>query len=197
MNKKVVISIVGIILLVVAGGYMLTKKDSNKSTATDVSKTSTTIEQKDAEDLGLCNIVDISTIKSALGAAAEKLTGPNNTGVTRLGGGDKGQTCVYPFKEGGNQSDSFYTDLADYSKESFDKVADITANSGTDISGIGDRAKFTSSEPLTGGVEFTITAVKDTKVYLFVISQPKDATTFDASSAQTALTKIAQAAKLN
>ena len=98
MNKKVVISIVGIIL-VVAGGYMLTKKDSNKSTATDVSKTSTTIEQKDAEDpRALQNIVDISTIKSALGAAA-KLTGPNNTGVTSLGGGDKGQTWYIHLKK--------------------------------------------------------------------------------------------------
>lgn len=200
MNKKVTIIIVGIVALVIVGGALFMGKDEKKTSNTvsnDTTSESSTIEQKQGEDLGLCTAVDIATIKSALGSAADKLSGPNNTGVTSLGDGDKGQTCVYPFAEGGNQSNSFYTDLADYSKESFDKVADITATSGTDVSGVGDRAKFTSSEPLTGGVEFTITAVKGTKVYLFVISQPKDATTFDASSALTALTTIAQSAKLN
>lgn len=199
MNKKVTITIVGIVVLVAVGAFIFTNtnKDKSSSQKAAVDSKSTTIAQKDDEDLGLCKIVDKSTIKSALGTAADNLSGPNNTGVTSLGDGDKGQTCVYPLVEGGSQSNSFYTDLAVYSKQSFDKVADITATSGTDVSGVGDRAKFKTSEPLTGGSEYTITAVKGTNVYLFVISQPKGATAFDESSAQQALTTIARAAKLN
>ncbi|MCA0228414.1 hypothetical protein LCH21_03100 [Patescibacteria group bacterium] len=199
MDKKVTITIIGVVVFVVAGVLLFTgmNKDKSSDKQTTATTNSKTIEQKDEEDLGLCKVVDMTTIKSALGAAADTLSGPNNTGVTSLGDGDKGQTCVYPFSEGGSQSNSFYTDLADYSQESFDNVADITATSGSDVSGVGDRAKFTSGDTLTGTMEYTITAVKDTKVYLFVISQPKDATTFDESSALSALTTIARAAKLN
>ena len=199
MDKKVTITIIGVVVFVVAGVLLFTgmNKDKSSDKQTTATTNSKTIEQKDEEDLGRCKVVDKTTIKSALGAAADTLSGPNNTGVTSLGDGDKGQTCVYPFSEGGSQSNSFYTDLADYSQESFDNVADITATSGSDVSGVGDRAKFTSGDTLTGTMEYTITAVKDTKVYLFVISQPKDATTFDESSALSALTTIARAAKLN
>ena len=93
-------------------------------------------------------------------------------------------------------SNSFYTDLAQYSHESFDKVADFTATSGTPVSGVGDKATYAAGQPLTGSKEFTITAVKGTNVYLFVISQPKDATSFDEASALKALTTIAQSATL-
>ena len=80
---------------------------------------------------------------------------------------------VYPFKEGGNQSDSFYTDLADYSKESLIKSLILQQIAVQILAVLVIELEIHSSEPLTGGVEFTITAVKDTKVYLFVISQPK------------------------
>lgn len=198
MDKKVIAIIAGIIIVVLlgAGGIFVLNQ---KNTTADSSTAGTTTAKADTtkeDDLGLCSIIDTATVKSALGSAAANLSGPNNSGVTSLGDGDKGQTCVYPLVEGGTVSNSFYTDLAVYSQESFDKIADFTATSGTDVSGVGDKAKFKSSEPLTGGTEFTITAIKGTKVYLFVISQPKGAVTFDDTSALAALTTIAQSAKL-
>ena len=174
------------------------KKDGSKSVSENPAPTQQRdVAKSDEKDLGLCKVIAITDIKSALGSAAATLSGPNNTGVTSLGDGDKGQTCVYPFTEGGDVSNSFYTDLAQYSQESFDKVADFTATSGTPVSGVGDKATYAASQSLTGGKEFTVTAVKGTNVYLFVISQPKDAASFDEASALKALTTIAQSAKLN
>lgn len=186
-----------VIVLVVGGIVLLSKNKGDKtvttsSTASQDSKSSET----NKDDLGLCAIIETSVVKEALGSAAANMTGPENSGVNGLGDGDKGQTCVYPFVEGGSVSNSFYTDLAQYSKDSFDKIASFTATSGTPVSGVGDKATYASSEPLTGGKEFTITAIKGTSVYLFVISQPKNAVTFDDSSALTALSTIAQSAKL-
>ena len=145
----------------------------------------------------MCNIVEVSTVKSALGAVAANVTAPDNTGVVSLGDGDKGQTCVYPFEAGGNAQNGFYTDLATYSAESFALISDFTATSGTPVSGVGDKAVFEAAgDTGIGTNEYSITAVKGTDVYLFVISEPKDAVTFDEASALEALTTIAQSAKL-
>lgn len=200
MDKKVAIIIAGLAVLIVAAGvvFFVTKDKGNPEASSGSQSAATTdaTPQSAREDLGLCDIVDKAAVKSALGAAAENLAGPNNTGVTGLGDGDKGQTCVYPFVKDGNTNNSFYTDLAQYSQKSYEAVADFTATSGTQVSGVGDRATFQSGDTVLGAKEFTITAVKGTNVYKFVISQPKNAVTFDDASAQTALTTIAQAAKL-
>ena len=200
MDKKkliiVCVTVVAVAMLVIA--ISVGKKDNSKAVSENPTPSQQNDRaQSDEKDLGLCKIIAIADIKSALGSAAATLSGPNNTGVTSLGDGDKGQTCVYPFTEGGDVSNSFYTDLAQYSQESFDKVADFTATSGTPVSGVGDKATYAAGQPLTGSKEFTITAVKGTNVYLFVISQPKDAASFDEASALKALTTIAQSAKLN
>jgi hypothetical protein len=197
MDKKIVFIIAGVIIVLLGvGGIFLLNQKADTPASTASSDTASSSETTENEDLGLCAAVDTATVKSALGSAAASLSGPDNTGVTSLGDGDKGQTCVYPFAEGGSASNSFYTDLAVYSQESFDQISDFTATSGTAVSGVGDKATFKSGESLMGATEFTITAVKGTKVYLFVISQPEGAVTFDESSALTALTTIAQSAKL-
>lgn len=201
MSKKIIL-IIGIILIVLIVGGVLIFINNNKSSnvsvnqSTNNTKTNNTIKDTDEEDLGLCNIVSISTIKSELGAAASNLLGPNNTGVTSLGDGDKGQTCVYPFKDGASVSNSFYIDLASYAlQKTFDDVTQYSSD-GITVNA-GDVAYFTVSEPITSkSTEFTLKVQKDKKVYLFVISQPTDTITFTNDSAQTALTNIALASKL-
>ena len=199
MDKKIALIIGGIVVLVIvgAGAFAFMNKDSDTTNSTTtMNETNSSESEANNEDLGLCDIVDVATIKSALGSAADTLTGPNNTGVISLGDGDKGQTCVYPFVEGASASNSFYTDLAQYTEASYDNVADFTATSGETVSGVGDRATFKSSEAFMNAKEFSITAVKGANVYKFVISQPADAVTFDDASAMAALTAIAQAATL-
>ncbi len=201
MNKGKIVIIAGLVVIVlIAGGALVLSGDDKKSSNSNSStsdKTSSKSADSTKEDLGLCKIIDKDAAKVALGAAAAKLSGPDNTGVTSLGGGDKGQTCVYPFAEGGDVNNSFYTDLAVYSQKSFDDISGFTATSGEPVSGIGDKAVYESKVlAATNSKEFSITSVKGTKVYTFVISQPKDAVTFDDATARAALTTIAQAAKL-
>ncbi len=198
-NKIAIIAGVVVVILAVGGALVLSGKDdkSSGSSSSNSDKPSSKTADSAKEDLGLCKLVDKDAAKAALGTAAAKLSGPNDTGVTGLGDGDKGQTCVYPFAEGGDVTNSFYTDLAVYSQKSFDSISKSTATTGKAVSGIGDKAVYESNVlAATNAKEFTITSLKGTKVYKFVISQPKDAVTFDDATASAALTKIAQAAKL-
>ena len=175
------------------------KKPESSSTKTSAAPTDNSEDSSSSgaeDELGLCDIVSKDTIKSALGTAAPVLEGPESTGVQSLGDGDKGTSCIFPFEKDGTISHSFYLDLAQYSKGSFDDIKDFTATSGQDIENVGDKAKFLASQPITGGQEFTITAIKGTNVYLFVSAIPDGPTTFDVLSAKDALTKIAQAATL-
>lgn len=196
-NTIIIIASIVVILLGAGGAIALTRGNTAKTDPSDLSAKTSTETKEAAEDLGLCTAVSTDTIKSALGSSASTLQGPDNTGVTELMGGGKGQVCVYPFEQGGSVSNGFYTSLAVYNQAEFDNIADFTATKGTDVSGVGDKAKYETSETYTGGQEFIITAIKGTNVYKFVISQPKDKVTFDETSALTALTTIAQSAKLN
>lgn len=208
MDKKIVALLVSVVLVISGGiAFMQLSKDGSGDTAVDTSveksedkesdeNDTSSSEISEIEDLGLCDLLEVSTIKSSLGAIADDVSSADNTGVVNLGDGDKGQTCVYPFVPSGNAENSFYVDLAAYTAESFDLVKDFTATSGVQVEGIGDRASFESGETGLGSTEFTLTVVVDTKVYLFVISQPTAETAFDEPTAQEALTEIARTANL-
>lgn len=200
MNKKYVIAGVVVVILIVAGAIVLTKKDSDSSTekiSSNTSEKASSDVKETKDDLGACTIVEAATIKSALGDAAASLGSAQDTGVTSLGDGDKGQTCVYPFAEGATVSNSFYVDIASYaSQATFDDVTQYSSD-GITVGGVGDVAYFTVSEPITSkSKEFSLNVHKDKKVILFVISQPKDSATFTNDTAQAALTQIAKTAKL-
>ena len=200
MNKKYVIAGVVVVILIVAGAIVLTKKDSDSSTekiSSNTSEKASSDVKETKDDLGACTIVEATTIKSALGDAAASLGSAQDTGVTSLGDGDKGQTCVYPFAEGATVSNSFYVDIASYaSQATFDDVTQYSSD-GITVGGVGDVAYFTVSEPITSkSKEFSLNVHKDKKVILFVISQPKDSATFTNDTAQSALTQIAKTAKL-
>ena len=200
MNKKYVIAGVVVVILIVAGAIVLTKKDSDSSTekiSSNTSEKASSDVKETKDDLGACTIVEAATIKSALGDAAASLGSAQDTGVTSLGDGDKGQTCVYPFAEGASVSNSFYVDIASYSSQAtFDDVTQYSSD-GITVGGVGDVAYFTVSEPITSkSKEFSLNVHKDKKVILFVISQPKDSVSFTNDTAQSALTQIAKTAKL-
>lgn len=194
MNKKVLLAIIAIVIAV--SGLAIINSQSNTSVTTNTRVTTNTSPAK-TEDLGACKFIDRAALKATLGSEAASLSEPEDTGVISLGDQDKGQTCIYPFKEGGTIENGFYLEVADYSPQSFSKVAGFTAVDGTPVSGIGDKAMFKSGDALTThSKEFVITAIKGSNVYLFVINQPDAAVTYDDATAMTALTRIAQSVTL-
>ncbi len=85
MNKKYVIAGVVVVILIVAGAIVLTKKDSDSSTekiSSNTSEKASSDVKETKDDLGACTIVEAATIKSALGDAAASLGSAQDTGVT-------------------------------------------------------------------------------------------------------------------
>lgn len=204
MKKQYIIAGIIIVVLVAGGAFFLltqkksdstVKQDTKSSTKPDTANKTDTASEPE-EDLGACTMVTVVTIKSALGDAAKNLGNAQNTGVTSLGGGDKGQTCVYPFEAGTSVSNSFYVDIASYASQA--TYDDVTQYSSDGITvGVGDVAYFRVSEPMTStSKEYSLSVQKDRKVILFVISQPGASATFSNDDAQAALTTIAKSAKL-
>ena len=182
-------------LFTACGGDEKDTKDA--TTTTSSTKDSDSSNDSSSEDaLGLCSLIEKDTVKTAIGTNADNLADPVSTGVQSLGDGDEGSTCIFGFDSDSSVNNSFYIDLAKYSESSFKDISDFTGKSGEDVSGVGDSAKFEANESLTGTQEYTITAIKGTNVYLFVISQPKDKVSIDEATAKTALTTIAQSASL-
>lgn len=203
MDKKVfIIAGVVVVILAAGGAFVLSnKKDDTKPSSSNTQSTKTTDSSNSdttKEDLGACAAADASVIKQALGTAAANLGAQQNTGVNGLGDGDKGQTCVYPFVEGATVTNSFYVDLASYASQATFNDASKYSSGGTSIAGIGDSASYAPGKTLaaTSSKEFSLTVLKDKKIWKFVIGQPSAKVTFDDASAQTALVQIAKSAKL-
>lgn len=199
MRKQYIIAGAIIVLVIIFAAGTMALSQNNKvngpAAANPPEENAIELSQK-KEDLGACTMVSKDTIKAELGAAAATLSGPQDTGVTGLGDGDKGQTCIYPFLDGGSVYNSFYIDVASYaSQATFDEVTQYSSD-GITVD-VGDVAYFTRSEPITSkSTELSLKVQKDKKVILFVISQPTASMTFTNETAQSALTKIALAAKL-
>lgn len=198
--KKFIILAIAVVIVLGAGGalvFSLNKNtESSKASASDDSSTTKSDSNTENEDQGACSMVDVATITSALGSAADTLGNAQDTGVTSLGDGDMGQTCIYPFVADATISNSFYIDIASYATQAtFDDVAQYSSD-GTTVD-VGDVAYFTVATPITSNsTEYTLTVHKDKKIIKFVISQPTSTTTFTNDTAQSALTTIGKAAKL-
>ena len=192
------IVIVLIVVGVLAGiGFMVMGRSSS-STSTDTPAKPKPNAVTKATEKDSCFGVSKETIKMMLGDAAKNMTGPSDTGVVDVPGGDKAQTCVFPFVAGAKAENSFIIDLGTFAnQENLDKSQKYITEVGGEVTGVGESATYLAKDaPLTNSRDFALKVRQGLKIYTFEISQPNSSLTFNDATAQVALVKIAQAATL-
>lgn len=211
--KKILIG-VGILLvvagLVVAGLFIFTKKDAPTKSTPETSTTNDPLAVDTSKDLKACMLFEKDALKKTLGAVANDLQGPDDLGLVKTGADSTYHihTCVYAFKSGGtidnsfNISNGFSVEVAELDDQA---QADTLRRAYKDdgaatVPALGDQAFYqaiTINNPQAQLNKFTLTVFSEAKYYAYTITQPKDATTFTAQTAQQTLSTIAETAGYN
>ncbi|MFY9228558.1 MAG: hypothetical protein WAO28_04535 [Candidatus Microsaccharimonas sp.] len=206
--KKILISI-GILLvlvgLVIGGLFIFTKKEAPEETTPDSNTVNAPLTVDKTKDLGACTLLDKGSLKKTLGTVATDLQGPDNVGLVKTGAGSTYllQTCVYAFKTGGTIDNSFnisngfsieVAELADQTQANTLRKG-YKDDGAMTVTALGDQAFYqviVIDNPQAQLNTFSLTVFKGAKYYAYSITQPKDATTFTAQTAQQALETIAK-----
>jgi hypothetical protein len=165
-----------------------------------------------SKDYGACDMLDTSSIQSALGQPADTIQPAKNTGITPLEptGEDTGdvvadlQTCVYAFEAGGDVDNGFnanngltvektlYTNKAGADAI----IAQIQLDPGAvEVETLSDAAFFLSSTDVNGPdavYSFDLHVFSNTEHTTYSIRQPADNATFTAETARTALVSLSE-----
>ena len=213
MRKKILI-ITGIVVLVAAaavGGFFIwqrlqTPKDTPKQTETVLDH---------SKDYGACKLLDMSTIKSALGEVANDLQEPKDMGIVQNKAQGEGvddlssdsQYCVYAFKPGGtlengyNSGEAFMIEWIVYTNDSGPKalIEQIKANNVTEpvdeLSATAFYSANTASKGPDATYSFRLETFTDKTSVRYIIRQPAESASFTAESGKSALVQLAKQAK--
>lgn len=216
MFKKILISIGAV--AIVAGAafgalYFITQ--SQRTSDGDTNKESNTIILDHSKDYGACDMLDSSSIKTALGDVAVNLQKPENMGIVgneAVGSGvedlvSDSQICVYPFEPGGtlengfNSGNALIVEQIVFSNESGPKslIKQIqSAGLATAVEGIGDAAFYSANDASQGPgaiYSFKLEVFIDKKSTGYTIYQPAESASLTAESAKVALESLARQAK--
>lgn len=216
MIKKILIG-VGIVVVIAGatiGVLYFTKQKDEKTVEQTPAKTSVLDLSK---DYGTCTMLSESSIKAALGQAANTLQPPMNMGIVAdkwVGEGvddlkSDSQICVYSFIDGGTIENGYNSQNAFKIQKTL-----FTNNSGPAslikqieqeplniaVEGVGERAFYNTNDAATGPnatYSFTLIVFNDKSSSEYSIHQPADKATFTSESAKSALITLAKQAKTN
>lgn len=203
MSKKtIIISVVAVVVVagIATAVLLLVRGASNKGMDTDDDRYATTKTIPDpTKNYGACDLLTTTSIKSALGASADKLAAGFNAGKGIVGDGDTAQNCVYGLSKQVTEisttmlTDSFYTTVYVY-KDQASKTADTAAyDNSTSVEGIGDKAGFfTSVDQALKTTDYSLRVDVGLRYYAFAIRQTTSTKTFDETSALAALTTLSK-----
>lgn len=202
MSKKIII--LGIALVVVVStatyGILLLVRPFQQPTP-KISKEVTKLSADGSRDYGACTLLDKNIIKSTIGKVASNLQGPDTVGLALLSNGDQVQVCAYSFIEGGttenqfNVADGFSLEVFIHKDAKSQSAYSALHDTGAEIiSGIGDKATYTSETFTDGHVSYRLVVYTGLRHYAFVINQPADLKKFTKDSAKQMLVTIAKSA---
>lgn len=214
MKKRLFIS-AGIILAIASttvGILYFIKQTQPTSTP---ASTSETLVLDHSKDYGACTLLDISSIKSALGDVATNLQPMKNIGITKdtYFGSDvenivsDSQACIYAFVPGGNADNGFNASNSFVIQNTVFTNSDGPAalikqikqdTSIVSIDSLGDSAFYNANDIAEGPgaiYSFNLRVFTDMKATNYTINQPADSATFNAESAKAALTQLAKLAQ--
>lgn len=206
MHKKAVV-IIAIIagLLIIASGVVgtiliLNPNKANQSAGPESSVDIDPLKQEEqttpdlSVELGACTAVSHDDIANALSPMITEVRDANNRGFGYEGNGDKSQSCVYAFSAENNLSNRLTVTVVEFKDETNKANAAMGLEDNTAVSGIGDKAAFSSQvdTDVLKQHSYSLFVIIDMKQYALTILQPSDSDKFTAETAQTALETIAK-----
>lgn len=207
MHKKAVIIIAIIVgVLIIASGVVGTiialnhnKNEAALTTPTPKGDPDPTKQEEQTTpdlsvDLGACSAVPFVTITKALKPPVSEVRDAKNLGFGYEAGGNRSQSCAYPFSENNNQNNRFTLTVTEFSSNENKNNAVKGFEDYTLVSGIGENAGFTSYQDsaVTKRNSYSLFVIIDQKQYAFTILQPNESDVFTITTAQKALEEIAR-----
>jgi|GEM_PF-2360984 len=202
-KKTTIIS--GVVILLVAlaaGGWYF----FNQQTATVTTEQPEQDITELSQDFGACSTLDKTFVQTTLGDSADTLKGPLSSGIIDAGEGNRAHVCVYPFAQEGSLEENFFNINNSFNIEIYvfanlekaDNATSLIIESELVESEIADKVTyFAAVDSEDPARRFTLYVHKGIRQYIFQISQPTAAVTYDIETAKTALLAIAGSVTLN
>lgn len=170
-------------------------KQDDQSSVLDLSK-----------DYGACSDLSLEDIKTTLGNYASNVQAGENMGIVGDTKDSDSQICVYAFEPGATLEDGFNSNSSliirktKYTSDDYQVAYEQISQDPTltDIGNLGTSAFYSSNTKAKGPDtthKFVLYVFKDQAQTSYTISQPSDAATFDAESAQAVLESLARQSK--
>lgn len=149
-----------------------------------------------ATEVGACLLLSVEQIRSALGDAAQDIQAGDVAG-TLSPSGVRHENCIYPLDTAGTTTHAVVLELVTYPDEATRANADPweAMMSPTEVTGLWGEARYVMNR-LSQSTEHVLAVAKGTQVWRFVVSQPKEASTWEAPAGLAVLRKLAETAKI-
>ena len=146
-------------------------------------------------EIGACSLLSAEQIKAALGDAARDIQAGEVAGTVSPAG-VRHENCIYPLDTSGTTTHAVVLETVTYPDEASRAGADPweAMMSPTEVTGLWGEARYAMNR-LSQSTEHVLAVAEGTQVWKFVVSQPKDISTWDATEGQAVLRKLAETAK--
>lgn len=146
-------------------------------------------------EVGACSLLSADQIKAALGDAARDIQTGEVAGTVSPAG-VRHENCIYPLDSSGTTTHAVVLETVIYPDEASRAGADPweAMMSPTEVTGLWGEARYGINR-LSQSTEHVLAVAEGTTVWRFVVSQPKDISTWDATEGQAVLRKLAETAK--
>ena len=147
-------------------------------------------------EVGACSLLSAEQIKAALGDAARDIQAGEVAGTVSPAG-VRHENCIYPLDTSGTTTHAVVLETVTYPDEASRASADPweAMMSPTEVTGLWGEARYATNR-LSQSTEHVLAVAEGIRVWRFVVSQPKDISTWDAQQGQAVLRKLAETAKI-
>jgi hypothetical protein len=147
-------------------------------------------------EIGACSLLSRDQIREALGAAAKDIQAGEVAGTVSPSG-VRHESCIYPLDTAGTTTHAVVLELVSYPDEASRASVDPweTMMSPTEVTGLWGEARY-ATNLLSQSTERVLAVAEGTKVWRFVISQPKESSTWGVSEGLAVLRTLAEMANI-
>lgn len=147
-------------------------------------------------EVGACSLLSVEQIRSVLGDAAGEIQAGEVAGTVSPDG-VRHENCIYPLDAAGTTTHAVILEVVTYPDAASRAGADPweAMMSPTEVTGLWGEARYATNR-LSQTTEHVLAVARGTQVWRFVVSRPKEMSTWEPAEGQAALRKLAETARI-